>query len=251
MTISEEESAVSVRGLRKVFGEVVAVDGLDLAVRRGEVFGLLGPNGSGKTTTIRMLCGLMEPTAGEGTVVGHDLRTDADGVRRDIGYMSQKFGLYEDLTVAENLRFYSSVYGLRGAAREARARELLDELHLTPRRDQLAGTLSGGWKQRLALACATAHRPSLVFLDEPTAGVDPAARRHFWQIIYRLAEAGTTILVTTHYMDEAERCERLAFLSRGHLIGLGTVDEVTRQFGEPTIEDVFIALQRRDEGMVA
>ncbi|MGI8843425.1 MAG: ABC transporter ATP-binding protein [Gemmatimonadaceae bacterium] len=225
MTISEEESAVRVRGL-------------------------LGPNGSGKTTTIRMLCGLMEPTAGEGTVVGHDLRTDSDGVRRDIGYMSQRFGLYEDLTVAENLRFYSSVYGLRGANREARARELLDELHLEPRRDQLAGTLSGGWKQRLALACATAHRPSLVFLDEPTAGVDPAARRHFWQIIYRLAEAGTTILVTTHYMDEAERCERLAFLSHGHLIGLGTVDEVTRQFGERTIEDVFIALQRRDEGVV-
>ena len=249
MTISAVESAVSVRGLRKVFGDVVAVDGLDLTVHRGEVFGLLGPNGSGKTTTIRMLCGLMEPTAGEGTVVGHDLRTNADGVRRDIGYMSQRFGLYEDLTVAENLRFYSSIYGLRGAARQARTGELLEELHLIPRRDQLAGTLSGGWKQRLALACATAHRPSLVFLDEPTAGVDPAARRHFWQIIYRLAEAGTTILVTTHYMDEAERCERLAFLSRGHLIGLGTVDEVTKQFGEPTIEDVFIALQRRDEGV--
>jgi ABC-2 type transport system ATP-binding protein len=225
------------------------VEGLDLEIRRGEVFGLLGPNGSGKTTTIRMLCGLLEPSAGEGTVVGYDLLRDADAIRRNIGYMSQKFGLYEDLTVAENLKFYASVYGVRGAAREARMREMLDELHLTPRRDQLAGTLSGGWKQRLALACATAHRPSLVFLDEPTAGVDPAARRHFWQIIYALAAAGTTILVTTHYMDEAERCERLAFLSRGHLIGLGTVDEVTRQFGERTIEDVFIALQRRDEGV--
>ncbi|HUF31384.1 MAG TPA: ABC transporter ATP-binding protein [Gemmatimonadaceae bacterium] len=249
MTISEDEAAVRVRGLRKEFGDLVAVEGLDLEIRRGEVFGLLGPNGSGKTTTIRMLCGLIEPTAGEGTVVGRELRNDADAIRRDIGYMSQKFGLYDDLTVTENLRFYSSVYGLRGATRKARARELLDELHLTSRRDQLAGTLSGGWKQRLALACATAHRPSLVFLDEPTAGVDPAARRHFWQIIYRLSEAGTTILVTTHYMDEAERCERLAFLSRGHLIGLGTVDEVTRQFGERTIEDVFIALQQRDEGV--
>ena len=241
---------VLVRGLRKVFGDVAAVEGLDLEIRRGEVFGLLGPNGSGKTTTIRMLCGLLEPTAGEGTVVGRDLLTESDAIRRDIGYMSQKFGLYEDLTVAENLRFYASVYGLRGATREARLRELLDELHLTPRRDQLAGTLSGGWKQRLALACATAHRPSLVFLDEPTAGVDPAARRHFWQIIYQLAASGTTILVTTHYMDEAERCERLAFLSRGHLIGLGTVAEVTEQFGQRTIEDVFIELQRRDEGVL-
>jgi ABC-2 type transport system ATP-binding protein len=244
------ESAVRVRGLRKVFGGLVAVEGLDLEIHRGEVFGLLGPNGSGKTTTIRMLCGLLEPTAGEGTVVGHDLLTESDAISRDIGYMSQKFGLYEDLTVAENLRFYASVYGLRGQTREVRLAELLDQLHLTPRRDQLAGTLSGGWKQRLALACATAHRPSLVFLDEPTAGVDPAARRHFWQIIYQLAETGTTILVTTHYMDEAERCERLAFLSRGHLIGLGTVEEVTRQFGQQTIEDVFIELQRRDEGVV-
>ena len=244
------ESAVRVRGLRKAFGGLVAVEGLDLEIQRGEVFGLLGPNGSGKTTTIRMLCGLLEPTAGEGTVVGHDLLTESDAIRRDIGYMSQKFGLYEDLTVAENLRFYASVYGLRGQIRKVRLAELLDQLHLTPRRDQLAGTLSGGWKQRLALACATAHRPSLVFLDEPTAGVDPAARRHFWQIIYQLAETGTTILVTTHYMDEAERCERLAFLSRGHLIGLGTVEEVTRQFGQQTIEDVFIELQRRDEGVV-
>lgn len=241
--------AVSVRGLRKVFGDLVAVEGLDLEIRKGEVFGLLGPNGSGKTTTIRMLCGLMEPTAGEGTVVGYDLLTESDEIRRHIGYMSQKFGLYDDLTVAENLRFYASVYGLRGAEREARTSALLDELHLTPRRNQLAGTLSGGWKQRLALACATAHRPSLVFLDEPTAGVDPAARRHFWQIIYALASSGTTIVVTTHYMDEAERCERLAFLSRGHLIGLGTVQEVLRHFGQASIEDVFIELQRRDEGV--
>jgi ABC-2 type transport system ATP-binding protein len=249
MTGFAGEHAVSVHGLRKTFGDLVAVEGLDLEIRRGEVFGLLGPNGSGKTTTIRMLCGLLAPTAGGGTVVGLDLQTESDAIRRNIGYMSQKFGLYEDLTVAENLRFYASVYGVRGAEREERSRELLEVLHLMPRRNQLAGTLSGGWKQRLALACATAHRPSLVFLDEPTAGVDPAARRHFWQIIYELAAAGTTILVTTHYMDEAERCERLAFLSRGHLIGLGTVAEVTRQFGESTIEDVFIALQRRDEGV--
>jgi ABC-2 type transport system ATP-binding protein len=244
------ELAVEAHGLRKVFGDLVAVDGVDLTIRRGEVFGLLGPNGSGKTTTIRMLCGLMLPTAGSATVVGFDIVREPEQLRRRIGYMSQRFGLYDDLTVAENLRFYSSIYGLHGPARQARTAELLRDLDLDQRAGQLAGTLSGGWKQRLALACATAHRPSMLFLDEPTAGVDPASRRLFWQWIYRLAREGTTILVTTHYMDEAERCERLAFLSRGHLIAVGTAAEVTTQFGQPTIEDVFIELQRRDEGAV-
>ena len=237
-------------GLRKTFGSLVAVDSLDLTIARGEVFGLLGPNGSGKTTTIRMLCGLVPPTAGEATVVGFDVRTESESIRRNIGYMSQKFGLYDDLTVVENLRFYAGVYGLRGDAKAQRIDELMRELDLLERARQLAGTLSGGWKQRLALACATAHRPQMLFLDEPTAGVDPAARRRLWEIIYRLAEQGTTILVTTHYMDEAERCERLAFLSRGRLIAVGTGEEVIRQFGQPTIEDVFIELQRRDEGVV-
>ena len=242
--------AVRTFGLRKAFGSLVAVESLDLVIRRGEVFGLLGPNGSGKTTTIRMLCGLMPPTAGEATVVGFDVRSQAESIRRNIGYMSQKYGLYDDLTVAENLRFYAGVYGLSGEARARRIRDLMGELDLAERAHQLAGTLSGGWKQRLALACATAHRPQMLFLDEPTAGVDPAARRRLWAIIYRLAEQGTTILVTTHYMDEAERCERLAFLSRGRLIAVGTGEEVIRQFGQPTIEDVFIELQRRDEGVV-
>ena len=241
--------ALVTRALRKEFGSFVAVDGLDLTVARGEVFGLLGANGSGKTTTIRMLTGLLTPTAGSASVVGFDIRTDADAIRRAIGYMSQKFGLYDDLTVEENLRFYSTIYGLRGELREARMRELCDELGLTPRLRQFAGTLSGGWKQKLALACATAHRPAMLFLDEPTAGVDPAARRQFWQIIYTLSKQGTTILVTTHYMDEAARCQRLAFLSRGKLTAVGTPDEVPRQFGQPTIEDVFIELQRRDEGV--
>jgi ABC-2 type transport system ATP-binding protein len=240
--------AVVTRGLRKTFAGVVAVEGLDLAIHRGEVFGLLGPNGSGKTTTIRMLCGLMAPTAGTATVVGHDVTREPEQIRRKIGYMSQRFGLYDDLTIAENMRFYAGIYGLRGAERKARVEELLRDLSLDRRRDQLAGTLSGGWKQRLALACATAHRPAMLFLDEPTAGVDPASRRLFWQWIYTLAGQGTTILVTTHYMDEAARCQRLAFLSRGHLIAVGSVAEVTRQFGQPTIEDVFIELQRRDEG---
>ena len=242
--------AVVVHGLRKTFGAMVAVEGLDLTIHRGEVFGLLGPNGSGKTTTIRMLCGLMVPSGGSATVVGFDVVRDAEQIRRRIGYMSQRFGLYDDLTVSENLTFYASIYGLHGAERRARVAELLDELGLRERTAQLAGTLSGGWKQRLALACATAHRPAMLFLDEPTAGVDPASRRLFWQRIYALADQGTTILVTTHYMDEAERCRRLAFLSRGKLIAVGTVAEVLEHFHQRTIEDVFIELQRRDEGAV-
>lgn len=249
MSDEGQDAAVRTTALRKQFGDAVAVAGLDLAIHRGEVFGLLGPNGSGKTTTIRMLCGLLVPTSGDATVAGLDVRTQPDQIRRVIGYMSQRFGLYDDLTVAENLRFYASVYGLRGAARDERMREQFDTLELAPRKAQLAGTLSGGWKQKLALACATAHRPQVLFLDEPTAGVDPAARRSFWRIIYGLSEQGTTVLVTTHYMDEAGRCQRLAFLSRGELIALGTPDEVPRQFGQATIEDVFIELQRRDEGV--
>jgi len=247
-TASNGEPAVRTKALRKAFGSLVAVDNLDLEIQRGEVFGLLGPNGSGKTTTIRMLCGLLEPTAGQATVVGIDVAGDPEGVRRRIGYMSQRYGLYDDLTVTENIRFYGSMYGLRGAKRDARVQALLDDLGLRPREHQMAGTLSGGWKQRLALACATAHQPDMLFLDEPTAGVDPASRRLFWDWIYALARGGTTILVTTHYMDEAERCQRLGFLSRGHLIALGTVDEVTKAFGQASIEDVFIELQRRDEG---
>ena len=245
---SNGEVAVRTKDLRKVFGALVAVDSLDLDIHRGEVFGLLGPNGSGKTTTIRMLCGLLAPTAGHASVVGIDVVRDPEGVRRRIGYMSQRYGLYDDLTVAENMRFYASMYGLRGTRRETRVQALLDDLGLRSRSGQMAGTLSGGWKQRLALACATAHRPDMLFLDEPTAGVDPASRRLFWDWIYALANDGTTILVTTHYMDEAERCQRLGFLSRGHLIALGTADEVRKAFGQPSIEDVFIELQRRDEG---
>jgi ABC-2 type transport system ATP-binding protein len=245
------ESAIHTVKLHKRFGDLVAVDALDLDVRRGEVFGLLGPNGSGKTTTIRMLCGLLPPTSGEITVVGVDAVRDPEGVRRRIGYMSQRFGLYDDLSVRENFRFYAGLYGLRGALRAEREVELFEQLGLGPRVKQLVGTLSGGWKQKLSLACATAHRPDLVFLDEPTAGVDPAARRRFWELIRELANGGMTILVTTHYMDEAVRCDRLAFLSRGHLIGLGTPAEVTAQFGQATVEDVFIALQAQDEGLAA
>jgi ABC-2 type transport system ATP-binding protein len=245
-----DDIAIRARGLNKWFGQVHAVNAVDLAVPRSRIYGFLGPNGSGKSTTIRMLCGLMTPTAGSATVVGYDVVAQPEKVRRRIGYMSQRFGLYDDLTVAENMRFYASVYGLRGDARRTRIEEQLSELGLEERAGQLAGTMSGGWKRRLALACATAHHPSMLFLDEPTAGVDPASRRLLWQWVYGLAKQGTTILVTTHYMDEAERCERLAFLSRGHLIAVGTVGQVLTQFGQPTIEDVFIELQRRDEGAV-
>jgi ABC-2 type transport system ATP-binding protein len=240
--------AVVTRALSKRFGDLVAVESLDLTIQRGEVFGLLGPNGSGKTTTIRMLCGLLTPTSGDASVAGFDIRTESEQIRRSIGYMSQHYGLYDDLTAIENIRFYSTVYGLHGAQREARIAELMSELGLTSQKDQMAGTLSGGWKQRLALACSTAHRPEVLFLDEPTAGVDPAARRRFWELAYTLAKRGTTIVVTTHYMDEAARCQRLAFLSRGHLIAVGTPEEIPRHFGQKTIEDVFIELQRRDEG---
>jgi ABC-2 type transport system ATP-binding protein len=240
--------AVHTEKLTRVFGRLTAVDAVTFDIRKGEVFGMLGPNGSGKTTTIRMLCGLLTPTSGTATVAGFDVRTQSENIRRNIGYMSQRFGMYDDMTVAENLDFYASLYGLVGEAKKNRMKELFAELGLEPRRDQLVGALSGGLKQRISLACAIAHHPAILFLDEPTAGVDPAARRQFWDTIYALAKAGTTIVVTTHYMDEAARCERIAFLSRGHMIAIGTAEEVTRQFGQPTIEDVFIELQQRDEG---
>lgn len=237
--------------LRKEFGSLVALEGLDMVVRKGEVFGLLGPNGSGKTTAIRILCGLLAPTSGTAMVAGIDVVAQPEAVRRRIGYMSQKFGLYEDLTIGENLRFYSGLYGLHGAAQETRARELLDELGLAKREHQLAGTLSGGWKQRIALACATAHRPLLLFLDEPTAGVDPASRQRFWEYIGQLARGGTTIFVTTHYMDEAARCDRLVFLAWGKLIADGSPAEILEHFGQKSLEDVFIALQRDVEAATA
>ncbi|HVX39230.1 MAG TPA: ABC transporter ATP-binding protein [Gemmatimonadaceae bacterium] len=241
------DAAVRTEHLRKTFGALVAVESLDLTVHRGEVFGLLGPNGSGKTTTIRMLCGLLDPTSGTATVAGYDVATSPETVKHNIGYMSQRYGLYDELTVLENLRFYATIYGLHGERRARRLEEILDDMHLRPRASQYAGTLSGGWKQRLALACATAHEPPVLFLDEPTAGVDPASRREFWKRIHVLAERGTTILVTTHYMDEATQCARLAFLSRGHLIALGTPSEIEAHFHQPSIEDVFIELQSRDE----
>ena len=239
--------AVETHELTRVFGTHVAVRGLSLEIARGEVFGLLGPNGSGKTTTIRMLCGLIEPTSGSARVAGIDVAQAPEQVKARIGYMSQAFGLYEDLTVKENLDFYAGVYGLKGPALAARLQEITRFMGLEPRLHQLAGELSGGWKQRLALGCALLHRPDVLFLDEPTAGVDPAARRNFWRAIQDLAQSGTTVIVTTHYMDEAERCGRLAMLSHGHLIALGTPQDVAQQVGGRTLEDAYVILQERDE----
>ncbi|HET7226709.1 MAG TPA: ABC transporter ATP-binding protein [Candidatus Eisenbacteria bacterium] len=234
---------VEVEDLTRHFGSVTAVEGVSFTIRRGEIFGLLGPNGSGKTTTIRMLCGLLAPTRGRARVAGVDVVDDPEAVKSRIGYMSQSFGLYPDLTVTENLRFYAGVYGLGDAWRE-RVPWAIESMLLTDVAQRPTGVLSGGTMHRLSLACAVMHRPAVVFLDEPTAGVDPAARRTFWGIIRELAAAGTTLIVTTHYMDEAERFDRLAFLSRGRLTAIGTPSEVRARFGAgKSLEDIFVMLQ--------
>jgi ABC-2 type transport system ATP-binding protein len=229
LSASVAPSIIHTEHLSRRFGQLVAVRDVSLDVRRGEIFGILGPNGAGKTTTIRMLCGILDPTSGSGTVVGHDLLREAERIKERIGYMTQRFSLYEDLSVAENLTFYAGIYGVTFARRRARVNEMLERTGLTDRRRQIAGTLSGGWKQRLALSCATIHEPPLLFLDEPTAGVDPMSRRDFWERIYAIAAAGTTTVLTTHYMDEAERCHRLAFIFAGALLDVGTPDEIVER----------------------
>lgn len=216
--------AIDVEGLNKRFGDRSAVVDLSLRVRYGEIFGFLGPNGSGKTTSIRMMCGLLRPDSGRGTCLGYDLLRETARIKRNVGYMTQRFSLWEDLTVGENLDFVARMYEVPD--RRAVVRRALDSLGLAGRRDQLAGTLSGGWKQRLALASCLLHEPRLLLLDEPTAGVDPKARREFWDEIHRLAADGIPVLVSTHYMDEAERCHRLAYISEGRLLAHGTADEV-------------------------
>jgi len=215
--------------LARSFGKLVAVRDVSLSVHTGEIFGVLGPNGAGKSTTIRMLCGILNPTGGGGTVVGFDIARESEQIKQRIGYMTQRFSLYEDLSVLENLRFYAGIYGVPRARRRARIEAVEHQAGLGPRRNQIVGTLSGGWKQRVALACSTIHEPPLLFLDEPTAGVDPVSRRDFWEQIHRLASGGTTILVTTHYMDEAERCHRLAFIFRGELLDTGTPEQVVER----------------------
>ncbi len=216
------ELAVEARGLTRVFGDLIAVDHVNFDVRRGEVFAYLGANGSGKSTTIRMLCGILAPTAGEAMVLGFDVASQGEAIKHHIGYMSQRFALYPDLSVRENLEFYAGLYGVSGQRRERRVLELIAMAGLEGRERQLSGTLSGGWKQRLALGCALVHEPPLVFLDEPTAGVDPVSRRRFWRMIYGLAGGGTTIFLTTHYVDEAEYASRVALMQAGRLVALDT-----------------------------
>jgi ABC-2 type transport system ATP-binding protein len=219
--------AIDVHGLTKRFGHKVAVDHVDIAVPEGEVWGFLGPNGSGKTTTIRMLCGLLRPDEGEGTCLGYRLRDESDRIKRQVGYMTQRFSYWEDLSIRENLEFVARMYEVPNT--RAIVDETLEQLGLIERQDQLAGELSGGWKQRLALAACMLHEPRLLLLDEPTAGVDPQARRDFWEEIHRLSEAGLTVLVSTHYMDEAERCDRIVYINLGRIIAQGTVAEVVDQ----------------------
>jgi len=223
-TATGEPALIDVRGLTKRYGDRVVVDHFDMHVPKGRIYGFLGPNGSGKTTTIRMLCGLLTPDEGEGTCMGYNIRTEAALIKREVGYMTQRFGLYEDLTIEENLDFIARVYAVQ--ERPRKVSETLERLGLLTRRTQLAGALSGGWKQRLALAACLIHSPRLLLLDEPTAGVDPAARRDFWDQIHDLAAAGLTVLVSTHYMDEAERCHELAYIAYGKLLTRGTVAEV-------------------------
>ncbi|HSP13376.1 MAG TPA: ABC transporter ATP-binding protein [Thermoanaerobaculia bacterium] len=227
------EPAVSVDRLTRRFGDFVAVDGVSFTVDRGEVFGFLGPNGAGKTTTIKMLTGLLLPTSGSGNVAGFDLMTGAEQIKQSIGYMSQAFSLYGDLTVAENIDFFAGLYGVPRERRAERTTWVLETARLTDQRKRMVGDLSLGWKQRLALGCAVLHEPPLLFLDEPTSGVDPIARRHFWDVIYDLAERGTTVFVSTHYMVEAEFCDRLALMNRGRIIALDTPENIRGQLREP------------------
>src|SRR5580693_188239 len=225
--------AIEVSGLSKSFNGREVVHDLSMQVKRGSIYGFLGPNGSGKTTTIRMLCGLLTPDSGEGTCLGYDIRRDADRIKRQVGYMTQRFSLYQDLSVRENLEFVARLYGVSDA--RGTARDMIKRLGLSGREEQLAGELSGGWKQRLALGACTLPNPQLLLLDEPTAGVDPKARRDFWNEIHALAGQGLTVLVSTHYMDEAERCHRIVYISYGKVVARGTVPEVIAQSGLHTV----------------
>jgi ABC-2 type transport system ATP-binding protein len=228
--MTDKPLAVDTTGLSKHFGSFTAVDAIDFYIPEGEIFGLLGPNGAGKTTTIRMLCGLLHPSAGKATVLGFDIAKQAEEIKKRIGYMSQKFSLYNDLTAQENLEFYTSIYGVPHAARDQRIKELIQSSGLSGHENDLTRNLSGGWRQRLALACAISHEPAMLFLDEPTAGVDPVSRREFWDLIYEMAGKGVSILATTHYMDEAEYCNTIGMMYQGHLIALASPDTLKDKF---------------------
>lgn len=235
------EYAIETRDLTCKFGNFTAVDKLNIRVAPGQIYGFLGSNGSGKSTSIRMLCGLLKPAAGSGTVLGYDVETQAEKIKEHIGYMSQKFSLYLDLTVFENLDFYAGMYGLRGAEKHVRVNEMIAEMRLEDKRDALSATLSGGLKQRLALACAILHKPQLLFLDEPTSAVDPISRRSFWQIIHGLALGGTTMVVTTHFMEEAEHCDEMVFLDAGRMVAQGSPKAL-----KDSIKEVLVSIASDD-----
>ena len=249
MPDEQQELAVKVRDLERRFGDFIAVNRVSFDVPKGEIFGFLGPNGAGKSTTIRMLCGILAPTGGAGTVAGYDIRTEAERIKTHIGYMSQKFSLYEDLTVEENIDFYSGIYRIPAEKKRARKEWAIEMAGLQEHRHSKTGTLSGGWKQRLSLGCAVLHEPPIIFLDDPTSGVDPMSRRRFWELIYELAGRGVTIFVTTHYMDEAEYCDRIGLVYRGELIALGSPQKLKTELMK---EDVLeVQCERPQEAMEA
>lgn len=235
---------ISVKNLTKQFGNFVAVDNISFDVQRGEIFGFLGANGAGKTTAMRMLCGLSYPTSGSGTVAGYDVMRNGEQIKRHIGYMSQRFSLYNDLTVWENMRLFASIYGLSKKQTEERATELLNQLNFMSERNTLVGSLPLGWKQKLSFVIATIHHPDVIFLDEPTGGVDPITRRQFWELIYKAAENGTTIFVTTHYMDEAEYCSRVSIMVDGKICALDTPTRLKEQYSANSMDEVFRTLAR-------
>ncbi|MCK5126647.1 MAG: ABC transporter ATP-binding protein [candidate division Zixibacteria bacterium] len=235
-------AAVVVNNLTKKFGDFTAVDSISLKVETGEIFGFLGANGAGKTTAIRMLCGLLLPTSGDGIVAGHDIIKENEKIKSSIGYMSQKFSLYPDLTGKENLVFYGSLYGLFGDRLKVRIESVSELLSLGEFIDRPAGSLPVGWRQRLALGAAILHEPKILFLDEPTGGVDPVFRRRFWETLYKLADKGTTLFVTTHYMDEAEFCRRISIMHRGRIIELGTPGDIIKKYNQPNLQETFISL---------
>jgi ABC-2 type transport system ATP-binding protein len=240
----KNDFAITARQLTKRFGDFTAVDAISFEVSKGEIFGFLGANGAGKTTAMRMLCGLSKPTSGEATVAGFDVNRHPEEIKKNIGYMSQKFSLYDDLTVFENIRFYAGIYGLSDKAIRERSEKLLHELQLTPERDKLVKSLPLGWKQKLAFSIAIIHDPAIVFLDEPTGGVDPITRREFWEMMYASAASGTTIFVTTHYMDEAEYCNRVSIMVDGKIAALDTPANLRKQFDTHHMNDVFLTLAR-------
>jgi ABC-2 type transport system ATP-binding protein len=240
------ELAIRAHDLTRRFGSFTAVDHITFDVKAGEVFGFLGANGAGKTTAIRMLTGLLAPSGGQATVAGHDIATESERVKRNIGYMSQRFSLYDDLTVRENIRLYGGIYGLSDAQLRDRARRMLDRLGFSHAERELVRSIPLGWKQKLAFSVALLHEPRVVFLDEPTSGVDPITRRQFWELIYEAAASGITVLVTTHYMDEAEYCDRISIMVAGRIDAMGTPAELKREHGVESIDDLFVRLARPD-----